>query len=177
MATVPGRPRRGLRGVNSRTSREPDDEWAQPLPVDSKPAARPCEMLASKWLMVVRAQLTRVSRAMGWCRLTRGASAASCAARLRRARCPLQALVRPKLLIVFALMYCASFCFFENGRGPSPFRSVPRCGRGSNDRRKRVMGTGEVRTRNGVTCKSDYERGRRVLPLACWQASTMRSMR
>ena len=65
LATVPGRPRRSLRHVNLGSRAEAVDEWAQPLPVDWKPAACPCEMLASVRSIAVRTVTDGVSRSLG----------------------------------------------------------------------------------------------------------------
>ena len=46
---------KAVRPVNCGCPREPVDEWAQPLSVDSNRAARLCEMLVTVWWMVVRA--------------------------------------------------------------------------------------------------------------------------
>lgn len=77
VAKVPGRPLRTLRRVNCQTTREPVDEWAQSLPVDSKGAACPRGVLASLRSIAVRMELNGVSGSMGRRRLTVWASAAA----------------------------------------------------------------------------------------------------
>ena len=51
--------------MNCGRPRELADEWAQPLPVDRKWAACPCEALASVWSMAMLAVPNGVPRAMG----------------------------------------------------------------------------------------------------------------